>query len=143
MRDILAGMKQGNERASLAFEIYVHCLRKAVGGMAAVLGGVDVLVFTAGVGENSPEVRAATCSGLEFLGLKLDSGLNEQTNLDREIAAADSRVHVLVIRAEEDWAIAAECWKLAHTSAQSKAADQGRREIHEPDTSHCLSSAAR
>ncbi len=143
MRDILAGMKQSNERASLAFEIYVHRLRKAIGGMAAVLGGIDVLVFTAGVGENSSEVRAATCSGLEFLGLKLDTGLNEQTNLDREIAAADSRVHVLVIRAEEDWAIAAECWNLAHTGAQTTAANQGRREIHEPDTSHCLSSAAR
>jgi acetate kinase len=123
MRDILARMNQGNERAKLAFEIFVHRLRKAVGGMAAVLGGVDVLVFTAGVGENSPEVRAATCNGLEFLGLKLDSRLNEQTLLDRDIAAADSRVRVLVIRAEEDWAIAAECWRLAHNTAQIAAAD--------------------
>ena len=129
MRDILAGMKQGNERARLAFEIFVHRLRKAVGGMAAVLGGLDVLVFTAGVGENSPEVRAATCSRLEFLGLKLDSRLNEQPTLDREIAAADSRVRVLVIRAEEDYAIAAECWKLVHTSAQTNAAHEGRSEI--------------
>ena len=73
MRDILTGIQQGHERAKLAFDIYVHRLRAAIGGMAAVLGGMDVLVFTAGVGENSPEVRAAACRGLEFLGLRLDS----------------------------------------------------------------------
>jgi acetate kinase len=82
------------------------------------LGGLDVLVFTAGVGENSPEVRAAVCNRFEFLGAKLDSELNTQTSLDRDIATADSRVRILVIRAEEDWAIAAECWKLAHASIQ-------------------------
>ena len=118
MRDILSAREQGHERAKLAFEIFVHRLRAAVGSMAAVLGGLDVLVFTAGVGENSPEVRAAVCSRLEFLGLKLDSEANQQTFLDRDIAAADSRVRILVIRAEEDWAIAAECWRLAHASVQ-------------------------
>ena len=71
MRDILAALQQGHKRAKLAFDIYVHRLRAAIGGMAAVLGGMDVLVFTAGVGENSPEVRAAACRGLEFLGLRL------------------------------------------------------------------------
>ena len=76
-----------------------------------------------------PKYEAATCSGLEFLGLKLAENLNEQTNLDREIATADSRVHVLVIRAEEDWAIAAECWKLAHTSAQTAAAMMSRNRV--------------
>jgi acetate kinase len=110
-------MKQDNERAKLAFEIFVHRLRAAVGGMAAVLGGLDVLVFTAGVGENSPQVRAATCERFEFLGLKLDQEANELTTLDRDIATADSRVRILVIRAEEDWAIAAECWKLARATA--------------------------
>ncbi|WP_433968505.1 acetate/propionate family kinase [Tunturiibacter gelidiferens] len=118
MRDILSAMKEGHERAKLAYEIFVHRLRAAVGGMAAVLGGLEVLVFTAGVGENSPEVRATVCSRFEFLGLKLDSEANQQTSLDRDIAAADSRVRVLVIRAEEDWAIAAECWKLAQASAK-------------------------
>ena len=123
MREILGAINQGHERAKLAFEIFVHRLQKAIGAMAAVLGGVDVLVFTAGVGENSQEVRSATCSRLEFLGLKLAENLNEQTSLDRDIATSDSRVRVLVIRAEEDWAIAAECWKLAHTTAQTAAAD--------------------
>ena len=116
MRDILIGIQKGHRRAKLAFDIYVHRLRAAIGGMAAVLGGMDVLVFTAGVGENSPEVRGAACSGLEFFGLKLDSKKNARPSLDQEISTADSSVHVLVIRAEEDWAIAKECWKLAQAS---------------------------
>jgi acetate kinase len=115
MRDILTGIQQGHKRAKLAFDIYVHRLRAAVGGMAAVLGGMDALVFTAGVGENSAEVRAAACRGLEFLGLRLDNRANAQTSLDQDVSTPDSRVRVLVIRAEEDWAIAKECWKLAHT----------------------------
>ena len=123
MREIQEAMNKGHERAKLAFDIFVHRLQKAIGSMAAVLGGVDVLVFTAGVGENSQPVRAATCSRLEFLGLKVAENLNEETSLDRDIATADSRVRVLVIRAEEDWAIAAECWKLAHTTTKTAAAD--------------------
>jgi len=117
MRSILAAMQQGHERAKLAFDIYVHRLRAAIGGMAAALGGVDALVFTAGVGENSPEVRAAACKGLEFLGISLDGELNAKPTLDADVSTADSRVRVLVIRAEEDWAIAAQCWKLQGVAA--------------------------
>jgi acetate kinase len=116
MRDILVGIQQGHERARLAFDIYVHRLRAAIGSMAAVLGGVDALVFTAGVGENSPEVRAAACNGLKFLGLRLDTNANERPSLDQDISTPDSRVRVLVIRAQEDWAIAKECWKLAQAT---------------------------
>ena len=117
MRDILADMHRGNKRAKLAFDVYVHRLRSAIGGMAAVMGGLDVLVFTAGVGENSSEVRAATCKGLEFLGIKLDLNRNEESPLDGDISSPDSRARVLVVRAAEDWAIAQECWKLCHCSA--------------------------
>ena len=141
MRDILTGIQQGHERAKLAFDIYVHRLRAAIGGMAAVLGGVDAVVFTAGVGENSSEVRAAACRGLEFLGLKLDSKANARPSLDQEISTADSSVHVLVIRAEEDWAIAKECWKLAQAGtpagttiasvAQKESLRQGERAASE------------
>jgi len=88
-----------------------------------VLGGMDALVFTAGVGENSPEVRAAACSTLEFVDLKLDRELNARPFIDCDISTADSRIRVLVIQAEEDWAIAAECWKLAHASAPVATAD--------------------
>jgi len=116
MRDILDAVKQGNERAKLAFDIFVHRLSGAIGAMAAALGGLDVLVFTAGVGENSAEVRAATCEKLKFLGLTIDPALNEKPNLDCDIATADSRGRILIIRAEEDWAIATKCWKLTAES---------------------------
>jgi acetate kinase len=112
MREILAAMNQGHQRAKLAFDIYTHRLQAGIGAMVAVLGGIDALVFTAGVGENSPEVRSAACRKLEFLGLKLDEAANAGVSADQDIAAQDSRVRVLVIRAREEWAIAAECWKL-------------------------------
>ena len=114
MRGVLAGMREGNARAKLAFDLYIHRLRIAIGGMAAVLEGLDVLVFTAGVGENSPEVRAAACKGLDFLGVTIDTSKNTRVSaLDTEISSLESRAKVLVIRAEEDWAIAGECWKLS------------------------------
>jgi acetate kinase len=119
MREILADMKQGHQRARLAFDIYAHRLQAGIGAMVAVLGGIDALVFTAGVGENSPEVRSATCGKLEFLGLKLDEAVNARVSTDQDIATQDSRVRVLVIRAQEDWAIAGECWKLTHLTAIS------------------------
>lgn len=116
MRDILAGMDRGHERAKLAFDLYVHSLRTAIGGMATVLEGLDVLLFTGGVGENSPEVRAAACQGLEFLGVRMDADRNKQSLVDRDISIPDSRAKILVIRAGEEWAIAKECWKLCRGS---------------------------
>jgi len=116
MRVIVASMKQGHSRAKLAFDIYVHRLQAGIGAMVAVLGGIDALVFTAGVGENSAEVREAACQQLGFLGLKLDAATNTQCSTDGEIAASDSAVHVLVIRAQEDWAIAKECWNVMRAS---------------------------
>jgi acetate kinase len=121
MRDILAAIREGHERAQLAFDIYIHRIRAAIGAMAAVLGGVDAVVFTAGVGENSPEVRSAACRGLEFAGLQLNYTANETPSLDQDIAAVDSTVRVLVIRAEEDWAIATECWQLTHSQRPQQA----------------------
>ena len=118
MREILAAVKQGHSRAKLAFEIYVHRLRSGIGAMVAVLGGMDALIFTAGVGENSSEVREAACSQLEFLGLELDRAANLQTRPDADVATANSSVRVLLIRAEEEWAIARECWKLAQSGAE-------------------------
>lgn len=112
MREILAAVKQGNSRAKLSFDIYVHRLRAGIGAMVAVLGGIDALVFTAGVGENSAEVREAACRQLDFLGLKLDAAANKKAVPDQDIATPDSAVRVLIIRAQEDWAIARECWRL-------------------------------
>jgi len=80
--------------------------------MAASMGGLDALVFTAGIGENSAEVRAAACAGLEFLGVQLDPAKNLTSRGDEEISVSASRVRVVVLKAQEDWAIAKECWKL-------------------------------
>jgi acetate kinase len=112
MREILSAIKQGHSRARLAFDIYIHRLQAGIGAMAAVLGGIDALVFTAGVGEHSPEVREAACRPFSFLGLKLDREANQHASSDGDIAAVDSSVSILMIRAQEEWAIARECWKL-------------------------------
>jgi acetate kinase len=118
MRQIVAAMKDGNPRAKLAFDIFVHHLQSGIGAMIAVLGGIDALVFSAGIGEHSPEVRAAACANLAFLGLKLDAAKNAQSPADQEISPSDSAVRVLIIPAQEDWAIAQECSRLL--SAQSQ-----------------------
>jgi acetate kinase len=118
MREILVAMDKGHSRAKLAFDIYVHRLQAGIGAMVVVLGGIDALVFTAGIGENSPEVRAAACIQLGFLGLTLDPAANAKASADADIAAPDSGGRVLVIRAQEDWAIALECWNLIQCAPQ-------------------------
>lgn len=127
MREIVAAMNEGRGRAKLAFDIFVHRLRSFIGAMVATLGGLDALIFSAGIGENSPEVRAAACSSFGYLGLKLDSEKNDSKMNgrawhDRDISSADSAVRVFVILAQEDWAIAKACWTLmsANTSSNRK-----------------------
>ncbi len=115
MRDILKAMKEGNPRARLAFDIFIHRLRFFIGAMAASLGGLDVLVFTGGIGENSAAVRAAACKGLDFLGARLEDSLNAGASGDCDIACGSSNVRVLVVRANEDFAIAGKCWAVAHS----------------------------
>jgi len=114
MRQIGEAITQGNERAQLALDIYIHRLRAGIGAMLASLGGLDALIFTAGVGENSAVVRAAACEAFGFLGLKLDGEKNQHSPVDEDIAAGDSATRVLVIHTQEDWEIARECWKLYH-----------------------------
>jgi acetate kinase len=89
--------------------------------MIASLGGVDALIFTAGIGENSPDLRDAACSNFAFLGLKLDSAKNIPYSVDQDISLVDSTVRVLVIRAQEDWAIAGDCWRLATPKSTERA----------------------
>ena len=115
MREVREAMSttyaQGNSRAHLAWDIYVHRLRSGIGAMLASLGGLDALVFTAGVGEHSPQIRQAACEAFGFLGLKLDLEKNEHQPVDEDIATPDSAVRVLVIHTQEDWAIAGQCWQ--------------------------------
>ena len=113
MRDVLQAGGKGSDRAKLAVDIFVHRLQAGIAAMAASLGSLDVIVFTAGIGENAAEIRRATCAKLGFLGVQLDAKKNSSADLDAEISGSKSAVRVLVIRAQEDWAIARECIRLS------------------------------
>lgn len=112
MRAVLAARARGDSRAELAFDMFVHRLRFSIGALLAVLGGLDALVFTGGIGEHSPEVRAGACEGLGFAGIRLDAARNAESPRDASIAAAVAAVPVLVIQTQEDWMIARECWRV-------------------------------
>ena len=102
MRQVLSAAGQGDERARLALSIYIHRLRQAIGALAVTMGGVDGLVFTAGVGEHSAEIRQAACHGLECLGLELDEELNAVCTGDADLTGKTSRGRILVVTARED-----------------------------------------
>ncbi len=106
MREILAGACAGEPAPRLALDVYVHRLRAGIASMAAALDGLDVLVFTGGVGEHSSEVRAQAAAGLAFLGVAVDGARNAQSQADREIGAQGARVRTLVLSAREDIEIA-------------------------------------
>ena len=99
MRELLA---RGDEASRLALAVYAHRLRKGIAAMAAALGGVDVCVFTGGVGENSPEIRADAAAGLGFLGMEIDTDANVSIADDGDISSPDSAVRTLVVTARED-----------------------------------------
>jgi acetate kinase len=111
MREVTAAMQSGSQRAQLAFDIFVHRLRAAIGSMLAAADGADAIIFTGGIGENSAEVRCEACRHFSFLKLLLDSAKNTAKPVDTDISSPESSVRILVIRAQEDWAIARECWK--------------------------------
>ncbi len=116
MREITAAIEAGNARAKLAFDVFAHRLCQEIGAMLASLGGLDALVFTAGIGENSPEVRAAVAERFGFLGLKLDRTRNAASPQNEDVATPDSAVRVLVVHTDEDWEIARECSRLCANS---------------------------
>jgi acetate kinase len=112
MREVLAAAAAGDERARLAIDVYTHRVRQAIGAFSATLGGADALVFTAGVGENSPEIRVASCRGLEHLGFELDPEANARARPDCDVAQRGSRGRILVIAAREDLSMLAEVEKV-------------------------------
>jgi len=112
MRTVMEALDRGDARAQLAFDVYVHRLRAEIGAMIASLGGLDALVFTAGVGENSPQVRAKAVEAFAFMGVTLDAAKNAQSPVDADIAAADSAVRVLVVHTREEWEIARESYRV-------------------------------
>ena len=106
-RDLDAASAEGNKRAALAVDVFCYDVKKYIGAYAAAMGGVDAIVFTAGVGENGPDLRKTMTSGLEFMGV---APINEEANLKRgeeiDISGADSKVRVLVIPTNEELMIA-------------------------------------
>ena len=115
MRQVLSELA-GNPNARLAVEVYVHRIRQTVGAMAATLGGVDALVFTAGVGEHAPEIRKRVCEKLNYLGLELDRTANETCKPDIDVAMPASAARILVIATREDLTIMRETRKLTGSS---------------------------
>ena len=109
MREVIAAADAGSEDARLAFDVYLHRIRRYVGAYAAELGGIDAIVFTAGIGENSPRVRAGALLGLDFLGIELDAEENESSATgERVISREGSAVPVLVVPTDEELEIARE-----------------------------------
>ena len=112
MRDVESAAKAGNPRAILAQKMYFYRIKKYIGAYAAAMGGVDVIVFTAGVGENQVSMRSSVCKGLEFLGVKFDEERNQVHGEERVISANDSKVKVVVIPTDEELMIATDTMNL-------------------------------
>ena len=113
MREIESAIADGNDRAALAMKIYNYRIRKYIGSYAAALGGLDVLVFTGGVGENQFKTRAEVCKGLEFMGIKLDEKINDgMRGEEKLISAPDSKVKIIVVPTDEEFMIADDTMKV-------------------------------
>ncbi len=107
MREVLAAARGGDSDASVALDVYIHRLRASIASMAAAMNGLDAVVFTGGVGENSSEVRRIATDGLAFLGVRIEPAANESTG-DRDISHTGASVRTVVIAAREDLEIARE-----------------------------------
>ena len=113
-RDILAGIKDGNDKARLAKEMYTYRIKKYIGQYAAARGGVDIILFTGGAGENQWEVREGATEGLEFMGVKMDAEKNKACRATEAILSADdSKVTVCCIPTDEELMIALDTLALA------------------------------
>jgi len=112
MRTLLESANSGNADANLALDVYVHRLRAAVASMAATMNGLDAIVFTGGVGENAPEIRARVIDDLRFLGPTIDTELNWSIGGDREITGPSADTNVFVVMAREDLQMAREVRQL-------------------------------
>ncbi|MEA5465371.1 acetate kinase [Leptothoe sp. PORK10 BA2] len=127
LRQIRQAIAVGNQQAQLAQDIYLHRLKAMIGSMLMALGGVDAIVFTGGIGEHAVSIRATTCEAMNFLGLTLDHSQNANNPIDQDVATADSKIRVLVIHTQEDWAIAQDCWRYLqkHQTIEARSIDDG------------------
>ena len=113
MREVDAACEKGDEKAILAMKMYNYRIKKYIGAYAAAMGGVDIIVWTAGVGENQVGTRLEACSGLEFLGVKIDKELNKGLRgVEKVISTADSKVTVCIIPTDEELMIATDTMNL-------------------------------
>ena len=113
MRDVESAAKSGNQKALVAQQSYFYRIKKYIGAYAAAMGGIDVLVFTAGVGENQSIMREKSCEGLEFMGIKIDKDVNNQIHgKEAVISTPDSKVKVVVIPTDEELMIATDTMAL-------------------------------
>jgi acetate kinase len=119
LRQVLAELSH-NPDARLAVDVYIHRIVRTIGAMAATLGGVDALVFTAGVGERAQEIRKRVCEKLGYLGLELDQAANETCKPDADIATLASTARVLVIATREDLTIMRETRRLIGSSIKRR-----------------------
>ena len=105
-RDLDDAAAKGNERAQLALDKFIYEVRKFIGAYASAMGGVDAIVFTAGIGENSMELREQICQGLEYMGVKMDTEKNKVRGKETDVSAAGSKVKIFVIPTNEELMIA-------------------------------------
>lgn len=113
MRDVLKAIAEGSKEAALAYELYAYRIKKYIGAYAAIMNGLDAIVFTAGVGENDPKIRATVCHAMDYLGITIDNEKNvEGSSGTREISKIDGAVKVFVIPTNEEWEIARQCYQL-------------------------------
>lgn len=106
MREIISEMKNGDKKSTYAFDVFCYRVRKYIGAYAAAMGGLDGVVFTGGIGENSPDVRKRSCEGLDFLGIAIDDERNGSSEKEKVITTASSKVSVLVVPTNEELVIA-------------------------------------
>ncbi|RDV16607.1 acetate kinase [Pontibacter diazotrophicus] len=124
MRDISQEMNEGSHEAALAYDMYAYRIKKYIGAYAAVLNGLDAIVFTAGVGENDATVRADVCQDMDFLGIQLDIEKNqERSKRPREINTPGSRVKILLIPTNEELEIAQQCITLLEDSRAASSSE--------------------
>jgi acetate kinase len=114
MRDVNQAVKDGNDHAKLALDMYHYRIKKYIGAYMAALGGADAIVFTGGVGENGDNSRLQSCTGLEFLGIKIDPAVNATVHGEEKIISTpDSAVKVIVVPTDEEFMIASDTMEIA------------------------------
>ena len=111
-RDLEKAAAEGNQRAALAIDMFCYKTHKRIASAAAAMNGIDVLIFTAGVGENSPELREKIASGLEFMGVQIDHDKNLVRGQEAIVSTSESRVKILVIPTNEELVIAQDTARL-------------------------------